>query len=268
MCAHEDPTNSSSQELEQQHVKQEGPKEEEEEEHEEQEHRDLSWPEEVTKDDQSSWLHQIYIRLTYSFMKPILYKGARQKLKDGTHLCQNDLFHVPTTMESKFLSTKFETYYKENNKEGTRNELLYTLYYMASPSFLPAGFCELITVLCQCGTPLLVRELLRLLEEFPSQSIIEYGLPYTFAIFIVLVINAFANHRHRYLATQSGIILRSTIVSVVYERVLKLSSSGRQGMTSGEVTNIIAIDTQKVCKIQASNPRMWCFLMVIMMSLI
>lgn len=117
---------------------------------------------------------------------------------------------------------------------------------MASPAFLPAGVYEFITVLCQVAVPLLVRELLRLLEENPAQAIIDQAWPFVLGLMIALGLNAVANHRHRYLATQSGIVLRSTVVSVIYSRVLQLSPVGRQGLASGEVTNMIAIDTQKV----------------------
>ena len=117
---------------------------------------------------------------------------------------------------------------------------------MAAPTFVPAGVYELITVLCQVAIPLIVRELLRLLEENPAQAIFDLAWPFVFGLFLCLVTNAIANHRHRYLATRSGIVLRSSIVAVVYRRILQLSPVGRQGLASGEVTNIVAIDTQKV----------------------
>lgn len=134
-----------------------------------------------------------------------------------------------------------------DDKTQKRNgRLTRTLFRMASPTFLPAGIYEFITVLCQVGVPLLVRELLRLLEENPAQAIIDQAWPIVLGLMITLGLNAVANHRHRYLATQSGIVLRSTIVSVIYSRVLQLSPFGRQGLASGEVTNMVAIDTQKV----------------------
>ena len=94
--------------------------------------------------------------------------------------------------------------------------------------------------------PLLVRQLLRVLEENPKSKVINEGLPYALGIFFCLVLNAFANHRHRHLAMKTGIILRSCLVGVIYERVLRLQPRGRQGLTSGEVTTLVAIDTQKV----------------------
>ena len=142
-------------------------------------------------------------------------------------------------------------YEEETKRTGTKTgkgRLMRALWNMAAPAFVPAGVYELITILCQVSIPLIVRELLRLLEENPAQAIFDLAWPIVLGLFLCLVCNAIANHRHRYLATQSGIVLRSSIVAVVYRRILQLSPTGRQGLASGEVTNIVAIDTQKVSR--------------------
>jgi hypothetical protein len=128
---------------------------------------------------------------------------------------------------------------------------------MATPTFLPAGVYEFVTVICQVALPLLVRELLRLLEEHPAKAILDLAWPYVVGMFVCMALNAIANHRHRYLATQSGVVLRSTVVSVVYRRVMLLSSEGRLGLASGEVTNIVAIDTQKLFEVTQEGHLMW-----------
>jgi hypothetical protein len=46
------------------------------------------------------------------------------------------------------------------------------LWNVAAPMFIPAGFCQLLTVLCQVTLPLLVRELLRVLEDNPSMNVV------------------------------------------------------------------------------------------------
>lgn len=64
-----------------------------------------SWPE---ADGSLSFFAQTWQRWTYSYMNPLLNKGARQTLDDGTHISADDLFRVPETMESALLSEKFE----------------------------------------------------------------------------------------------------------------------------------------------------------------
>ena len=105
--------------------------------------------------------------------------------------------------------------------------------------------------------PLLVRQLLRVLEENPSKPILKEGLPYAIGIFLCLFINAFMNHRHRHLAMKTGIILRSTLVGVIYERILRLSPQGKLHLTSGEVTTLVAIDTQKLFEVTQEIHLIW-----------
>jgi ABC-type multidrug transport system fused ATPase/permease subunit len=128
---------------------------------------------------------------------------------------------------------------------------------MATPTFLPAGVYEFVTVICQVALPLLVRELLRLLEKHPSKAILDLAWPFIVGMFVCMALNAIANHRHRFLATQAGVVLRSTVVSVVYRRVMQLSSEGRLGLASGEVTNIVAIDTQKLFEVTQEGHLIW-----------
>jgi len=63
------------------------------------------WPEE--RNPNTSYLKLLYKKWTYSYMSPIISKGSRQTLEDGSHLSESDLFPVPRTMESKYLSKKF-----------------------------------------------------------------------------------------------------------------------------------------------------------------
>ena len=78
---------------------------EEEEEESKNEASKLPWPEE---NDSLSFLVQTWQRWTYGYMNPLLQKGSRQTLNDGTHISTDDLFRVPASMESAFLSDKFE----------------------------------------------------------------------------------------------------------------------------------------------------------------
>jgi ABC-type multidrug transport system fused ATPase/permease subunit len=130
--------------------------------------------------------------------------------------------------------------------EGQKNRLVKTLWRLSAKTFIPAGFCQLATVLCQVSIPLLVRELLKVLDANPGQNVIREGMPFAVGIFLASFCNAVANHRHRHLATKTGIVMRSAVNGVIYERVLRLTPRGKTGLTSGEVSTLVAIDTQKV----------------------
>jgi len=203
------------------------------------------WPED---DDGAWWFSQMCLRWTYSYMGSILDKGSKQTKKhdQSARLSQKDLFPVPKSMEAAHLSELFRKHYHdvassdESRKAGKKRRLLVTLWRLAAPTFIPAGFCQLLTVLCQVALPLLVRGLLQVLEENPKQKVIREGMPFAIAVFACTVVNAFGNHRHRHLAMKSGIVMRAASVTILYEHVLRLSPKGKRGLSTGLVTTLIA----------------------------
>jgi ABC-type multidrug transport system fused ATPase/permease subunit len=140
---------------------------------------------------------------------------------------------------------------------GSKRRLMLTLWHLAAPTFIPAGYCQLMTVICQIALPLLVRELLQILEANPSEKVVREGLPYALLIFASSVINAFGTHRHRHLALKSGVVMRAATVNVLYDHVLRLTPRGKTGLTSGEVTNLIAVDTQKLFEVSQEAHLVW-----------
>jgi len=105
----------------------------------------------------------------------------------------------------------------------------------------------MVALISQICLPLLVMKLLNILEEHPMKNIFLPALPYTILIFLAVVINAFANHRHHHLAYSSGVVMRVSVMSAIYDHSMRLSPRGKYGLTSGQVVNLVAIDTQKVC---------------------
>lgn len=140
------------------------------------------WPEDP--DDNMSRLLQAYRSWTYSYMGLILTKGSRQTTsKDRFEkMSQQDLYTVPYSMRSSYLSTQFKKHFHEIgvadiSTVGTKKRLVQTFWRLAAPTFIPAGFCELLTVVCQVAMPLLVRELLHVLEENPKSQVVAKGMP-------------------------------------------------------------------------------------------
>lgn len=209
------------------------------------------WPEE--RREGKNWLSLLIDRWTFRYMNQILDRGGTKDVKNLTH---DDLFLVPSSMRAEFLSQQFRTLYQQQSGNKQR-QLLTTLWKLAAPTFVPAGFCQLITVACQVALPLLVRELLQVLEENPNQQVISEGMPYALALFFASVLNAFGNHRHRHLAIKSGIVMRAALINVLYQHVLHLTPEGKSGLTSGEVTNLLAVDTQKLYEVAQEGHLVW-----------
>ena len=121
--------------------------------------------------------------------------STRSKDVPPNHLTSDDLYVVPRAMESSKLMTQMDQYYhhelqqqRENassddgddddslndnspsNYRQKRRRLLKTLWKIAAPTYIPAGICELLVVICGTTLPLLVRELLEILENNPNAN--------------------------------------------------------------------------------------------------
>ncbi|GKY95413.1 hypothetical protein MPSEU_000502800 [Mayamaea pseudoterrestris] len=222
----------------------------------------LPWPEERRD---LSCIRGMFQRWTYSYMRHVLDAGAKQTLDDGTHLSKENLFAVPTSMESTHLSSLFWQFHSRESTQTNKRRLMVTLWKLAAPTFIPAGFCQLMTVFCQVAMPLLVRQLLTILEDYPGERVVQLGLPYAVAIFLDLILNGFFNHRQRHLAMKTGVVLRASLITVLYERVLKLTPQGRSGLTSGLVSTLVSVDSQKLFEVAQEGHLLWSLPLSVLM---
>lgn len=115
--------------------------------------------------------------------------------------------------------------------------------------------------------PLCLRSLLQALERNPGSSVIDEGLHYAVLISLAGLVGAIAQNRTTFLSTQSGILLRASLTSAIYEHALKLSPAGRVGLTAGEITNLVAVDTQKLFDVMIEAQNLWsCPVLIVVVS--
>jgi len=205
-------------------------------------------------------------------MTPLLRKGSRQKKScASSHLTHSDLYQLPPALSSKNNALSeyaqrrtTQTFEINNNPTETQKtspspppSLLPHLFKIAKPTFLPAGCCQLAAVASQIAIPLFVRSILLVLERNPYHSIFSEALPYVLLLFLSNVINAFANHRHLHLSFTSGIAVRTAVISAVYTKLLALGPEGREGLNDSVVTNLVAIDAQKIFEVMQEGHLAW-----------
>ena len=72
------------------------------------------------------------------------------------------------------------------------------------------------------------------------------GYFYAFALFIAGVLDVFGFSHYVLQLTQIAIQIRSSLVSAIVQKSLKLSNAARQKFTTGEITNLISVDSQNI----------------------
>mmetsp|Transcript_21963 Transcript_21963/g.32634 ORF Transcript_21963/g.32634 Transcript_21963/m.32634 type:complete len:1269 (+) Transcript_21963:425-4231(+) len=152
------------------------------------------------------------------------------------------------------------------NKKTIRTLFFKTLWYLVAPTFVPAGMCQIVALTSQILVPVCVMQLLSALEDHAASSLsgdqnssnlFHDTILYVILIFILSIINGFCTHRYQFLSYQSGIVIRTAVTSAIYEKSLSLSPKGKEGLTSGNVTNLVATDTQKLFEVMHDGHMIW-----------
>ena len=120
-----------------------------------------------------------------------------------------------------------------------------TLWQLARPTFVPAGFFQLSTVIAQVSAPMFVWRMLRILETSDGgggggnggvgdagrgrTDVFRDAVPYVLLVLAADVANAYGTHRQRFLAMSSGVAIRAAVVGAIYEKVLRLAPGGGGG---------------------------------------
>ena len=234
------------------------------------------WPEDPPPDDGAvAALRRWASHWTFAYMRVVLAQGARAQKKTGAPpLGPADLYVVPRQMESARLARVFAAAYdRDAEKHDGTARLLRALWRVARPTYVRAGLCEAVAVGCGVALPLLVRNLLAVLETSGGDGgggdddLLRRGLPYSLSLFLVSIVNGLANHRHRHLAMKTGVALRGAAVNALYEHALRLAPAGRAGLTTGEATNLVAVDAQKLYEVAQEGHLVWALpLSVVLVS--
>lgn len=88
-------------------------------------------------------------------------------------------------------------------------------------------------------------------------------MPYAVLLFLAGLVGALAQNRTTFLSTKCGIMLRAALTSAIYEDALCLSPSDYAEISSGEVTNLVAVDTQKLFDVMIEIHNIWSCPMLI-----
>ena len=71
------------------------------------------------------------------------------------------------------------------------------------------------------------------------------GYLYIITLFVVTIINTIINVQALFIQYDIGLRIKTSLISAIYRKSLKLSSGSRKVMTVGETTNLMALDAQR-----------------------
>ncbi|KAF0685074.1 Aste57867_23002 [Aphanomyces stellatus] len=193
----------------------------------------------------------------FSWLTPLLDLGNKRPLEF------DDLYQLNADDRAGHISATFKKYWAiETAKPKPR--LWWALARSFGGPFVAAGFLKLLHDSLQFVGPMVIKYIIAFLSD--PEADVRTGISYAAAIFVAGVVQSFSLRQYFFLCYETGLRFRSAVVTAVYDKSLVLSSSARATTSTGEITNLMSIDGERLEDIPTGLHATWYALFQILVS--
>lgn len=185
----------------------------------------------------------VFSKITFSWMSPLMKLGTTK------FLTEDDLPDVPENFHTKVTSQKLETEWSKQVDSSSHPSLIMALCKAFGSTFALAGFYKAVQDSLAFVQPQLLRVLIKFINDYLDKETdvqLSQGIAIAFAMFLVAVLQTSALHQYFQLAIETGMHIKSSLTSMVFGKSLKLSNEEKGRQTTGDIVNLMSVDTQRL----------------------
>ncbi|ORZ26833.1 P-loop containing nucleoside triphosphate hydrolase protein [Catenaria anguillulae PL171] len=185
----------------------------------------------------------------------------------------DDLYQLPPDLQASAANELFAHAWSHALESGRTHPLWRALYTAFGSRWLFSGFLNCISVTGQVSGPLLLRALLKHLETRSAHAgstdqFVLYGIGWVVLLFGSQIATSLAHSHMFYTSAKTTVLVKSALVSAVYDKALKLSASARAGeFSAGMVTNACSTDTFRMEFFVPFSHQAWACILLILIIL-
>jgi len=215
-------------------------------------------------------------QLLFSWMVPLLLKGKEKDQLDPSDLKDTPL---PIDCTTNQVLERFDLFW-ENEKKRAKDRasltegiidavdpqpsLALALSKAFGGGFIRAGVLKLCHDLLIFVGPLVLKGLIDFLKD--NNAPWTDGAFLTLAVTISQTLMSLFLHHYFYQCYLTGLRVRTAIVAAVYRKALLLAASERYSRTTGEITNLVAVDAQRLQDLTTYLHALWYSFVQIFLS--
>ena len=133
---------------------------------------------------------------------------------------------------------------KEKVKFGKRPKLLFALISENIGHFATASIWMLAYSTMVFASPIILNYFIAYMGDENAAD--WKGYLYSSLLVVINITNAVCNSRYWFNALSIGLRIRTSLTTSIYKKSLKLSVAGRKDINSGEIVNLVNVDTTKI----------------------
>ncbi|KAI5074572.1 hypothetical protein GOP47_0010533 [Adiantum capillus-veneris] len=189
-----------------------------------------------------------FSRITFSWLNPLLFAGSKQSLEI------DDVPMLASCDKAEYTYAKLQENWLK--MPGQRRSMTVTLIKTFKGPLLLTGFLQLIRTLVLYVGPMLISSF----TTFASgERVSQYdGYSLVFLLLAAKLVEVFTYHHFNFQSYKLGNNMRTAVITTLYRKGLRLSSSSRQKHGIGQITNYMVVDAQQISDSCLQLHQFWC----------
>ncbi|NWR73859.1 MRP7 protein, partial [Centropus unirufus] len=190
-------------------------------------------------EDGESWLSRFF----YVWMNPLMKRGYQWKLNQPQDVCA-----LPRKLQAARVCD-----HSRPAQEPVR--LLSVLHAAFGLRFYSLGLLKLAGSLLGFSGPLLLNMLVNFMES--RQEPLSHGVLYALGLFAGSFLGALLRNQFSYEVNKVTLMVRAAVISAIYRKALRVSSTSLARFTAGEIVNFMSTDTSRLVNFCLSFHEVW-----------
>ncbi|NWS95557.1 MRP7 protein, partial [Mionectes macconnelli] len=195
--------------------------------------------EQTVAEDGESWLSRFF----HIWMNPLLKRGYQGKLNQP-----QDVYVLPRQLQAARVCDR-------SHHAQKAVQLFSVLHAAFGLRFYSLGFLKLAGDLLGFSGPLLLNLLVNFMES--RQEPLSHGVLYALGLFAGSFLSALLRNQFTHEMNKVTLMVRAAVISAIYRKALRVSSTSLSRFTVGEIVNFMSTDTSRLVNFCLSFHEVW-----------
>ncbi|CAI9118817.1 OLC1v1020436C1 [Oldenlandia corymbosa var. corymbosa] len=193
------------------------------------------------------------------WMNPLLSKGSKAPLK------LDEVPTLPPIYRAQKMAELFETNWRKSG-ENVKYHVLMTLIRCFWKNIALTAFLAIVRLAVMYVGPALIQSFVNFASG--DRSNLSEGYFLVLILLIAKLVEVLSSHQFNFQTQKLGMLIRSTLITALYKKGLRLSFSSRQAHGVGQIVNYMAVDCQQLSDMMPQMHSLWLMPLQLGVSLV
>jgi ATP-binding cassette subfamily C (CFTR/MRP) protein 1 len=194
----------------------------------------------------------IFSLLSFGWLTPLMKQGYK------TYLTEEDLWDLPERNTSKKNGDRFAIKWKETMRKPN-SSVWTTIFACYGKTYICHVPIKLSADTLGYVQPQLLRMLISFIQSYqtdqPDPPL--RGFLIAICMFSVSLSQSVCNNQFMNYVFEMGQTVKAGLTANIYKKALRLSNEGRAAKSTGDIVNLMAVDTQRIADVSRQGHQLW-----------